>query len=81
MYEIIVQLKMESTDGEKYKTDCADAEGLLRMIQSIPSPKAEPFKRWLARVGYERLTTKDTKNPEKSSALFTFRPLSLGKGL
>ncbi|MDO8587578.1 MAG: Bro-N domain-containing protein [Armatimonadota bacterium] len=56
------QLKMESPDGKKYLTDCADAEGLLRIIQSIPSPKAEPFKRWLARVGYERL--QEIENPE-----------------
>jgi len=49
------QLKLESSDGKKYATDCANAEGLLRIIQSIPSPKAEPFKQWLAKVGYERL--------------------------
>lgn len=49
------QLKLESSDGKKYLTDCANTEGLFRIIQSIPSPKAEPFKRWLARVGYERV--------------------------
>src|SRR3990167_6765997 len=49
------QLKLESTDGKKYETDCADTEGIFRIIQSIPSPKAEPFKRWLAKVGYERV--------------------------
>lgn len=49
------QLKIESTDGKKYVTDCANAQGLLRIIQSIPSPKAEPFKQWLAKVGYERM--------------------------
>jgi DNA-damage-inducible protein D len=49
------QLKLEATDGKKYLTDCADTEGLLRIIQSIPSPKAEPFKLWLAKVGYERM--------------------------
>lgn len=43
LYEIIVQLKLSSTDGKKYKTDCADTEGILRIIQSIPSPKAEVF--------------------------------------
>ncbi|MEK7606607.1 MAG: ATP-binding protein, partial [Patescibacteria group bacterium] len=48
------QLKLESSDGKKYETDCANTEGLFRIIQSIPSPKAEPFKRWLAKVGYER---------------------------
>ena len=56
------QLKMESTDGKKYLTDVADTEQLLRLIQSIPSPKAEPFKQWLARVGYERI--EETDDPE-----------------
>jgi len=49
------QLKLESVDGKKYNTDCANTENLFRIIQSIPSPKAEPFKRWLAKVGYERM--------------------------
>lgn len=53
--EKIGQLKLLSSDGKKYATDCADTETLLRIIQSIPSPKAEPFKRWLAKVGYERI--------------------------
>ena len=61
-YEKIVQLKLESTDGKKYKTDCADTEGILRIIQSIPSKKAEPFKRWLAKVGSERI--EEIQNPE-----------------
>ena len=52
--EKIGQLKMESSDGKFYKTDVADVEQLLRLIQSVPSPKAEPFKRWLAQVGYEQ---------------------------
>jgi len=56
------QLKLEAPDGKMRATDCADTEGLLRIIQSIPSPKAEPFKRWLARVGYERL--EEIENPE-----------------
>lgn len=56
------QLKIESTDGKKYQTECSDVEGLLRIIQSIPSPKAEPFKRWLAQVGYQRL--EEIENPE-----------------
>ena len=56
------QLKLESTDGKKYKTDCADTEGILRIIQSIPSPKADPFKRWLAKVGSERI--EEIQNPE-----------------
>lgn len=46
------QLKMRSADGKQYLTDVADTEQLLRLVQSIPSPKAEPFKQWLARVGY-----------------------------
>ncbi len=49
------QLKLESSDGKFYLTDVGDTEQLLRLIQSIPSPKAEPFKQWLARVGYERM--------------------------
>jgi len=56
------QLKLESSDGKKYETDCANTEGIFRIIQSIPSPKAEPFKRWLARVGYERI--KEIEDPE-----------------
>lgn len=55
LYEKIVQLKMPSPDGKMYKTDVANTEQLLRIIQSIPSPKAEPFKQWLAQVGKERL--------------------------
>jgi hypothetical protein len=62
LYEKIVQLKLESADGKKYETDCASTEGILRIIQSIPSPKAEPFKRWLAQVGSERLD--EIENPE-----------------
>jgi hypothetical protein len=56
------QLKMESVDGKNYLTDVADTQQLLRLIQSIPSPKAEPFKQWLARVGYERI--EETDDPE-----------------
>ena len=55
-------LKLPATDGKKYETDCANTEGLFRIIQSIPSPKAEPFKRWLARVGYERI--QEIEDPE-----------------
>jgi molybdopterin/thiamine biosynthesis adenylyltransferase len=54
-YEKIVQLKLTSPDGKLRETDCAEAETLLRIVQSIPSPKAEPIKRWLAKVGYERM--------------------------
>jgi hypothetical protein len=60
--EKIGQLKMLSSDGKRYLTDIADTEGILRLIQSIPSPKAEPFKLWLARVGYERI--EETEDPE-----------------
>ena len=57
------QLKLKSPkDGKRYKTDVADTEQLLRIIQSIPSPKAEPFKRWLAQVGRERI--EETIDPE-----------------
>jgi len=56
------QLKMQSADGKFYMTDVADTEQLLRLIQSIPSPKAEPFKVWLAKVGYERI--EETEDPE-----------------
>jgi DNA-damage-inducible protein D len=52
---ICIQLKLMSSDGKKYQTDCTDNEGILRIIQSVPSKKAEPFKRWLAKVGKERL--------------------------
>ena len=62
LYEKIVQLKLVSVDGKKYMTDCANTETLLRIIQSIPSPKAEPFKSWLARVGYERI--QEIEDPE-----------------
>ena len=62
LYEKIVQLKLVSSDGKKYETDCADTELLLRIIQSVPSPKAEPFKVWLARVGNERID--ETYDPE-----------------
>ncbi len=54
-YEKIVQLKLTSPDGKKRETDCATAETLLRLVQSVPSPKAEPIKLWLAKVGYERM--------------------------
>jgi len=64
LYEIIVQLKLESADGKRYETDCADTQGLLRIIQSIPSPKAEPFKQWLAKTGYERI--QEISDPEQS---------------
>ena len=55
LYENIVQLKMKATDGKMRNTDVADMQGVFRIIQSIPSPKAEPFKMWLAEVGKERI--------------------------
>ena len=58
------QLKMKAADGKMRETDCADVQGLLRIIQSIPSPKAEPFKQWLAKVGYERI--QDMSDPARS---------------
>ena len=61
-YDKIVQLKLKSSDEKEYETDCANTEGIFRIIQSIPSKKAEPFKRWLAKVGYERI--KEIENPE-----------------
>lgn len=67
------QLKLESSDGKKYNTDVADMEGIFRIIQSVPSPKAEPFKQWLAKVGSERV--KETANPELAiaRAIHTYR--------
>src|SRR5258708_4100813 len=62
LYEKIVHLKLDSVDGKKYLTDCANTESIFRIIQSIPSPKAEPFKRWLAKVGYERV--QEIEDPE-----------------
>ncbi len=60
--EKIGQLKLQSSDGKFYATDCANTEGIFRIIQSVPSPKAEPFKRWLAKVGYERV--QEIEDPE-----------------
>jgi len=56
------QLKLTSSDGKSYKTDAVNTEAAFRIIQSIPSPKAEPFKRWLAQVGYQRV--QEIENPE-----------------
>lgn len=56
------QLKMPSSDGKMYLTDCANTQGMFRIIQSIPSPKAEPFKQWFAQVAYERV--EEVENPE-----------------
>ncbi|MFH0752873.1 MAG: Bro-N domain-containing protein [archaeon] len=62
LYRICVQLKLVSADGKYYLTDCANTENMFRIIQSIPSKKAEPFKKWLAQVGYERI--EEIENPE-----------------
>jgi len=64
VYEKIVQLKMEAGDGKLRETDAADVETILRLVQSVPSPKAEPIKLWLARVGYERI--EEINDPEKA---------------
>lgn len=56
------QLKLQSADGKYYETDCANTENMFRIIQSIPSKKAEPFKQWLAKVGHERVN--ETVDPE-----------------
>ncbi|MDP1721955.1 MAG: Bro-N domain-containing protein [Candidatus Gottesmanbacteria bacterium] len=58
------QLKLAAADGKMRETDCANTEGIFRIIQSVPSPKAEPLKRWLARVGYERIA--EIEDPELS---------------
>jgi hypothetical protein len=62
LYEKIVQLKLVSSDGKKYLTDCANTQSLLRIVMSVPSPKAEPFKLWLAQVGKQHLD--EIENPE-----------------
>jgi len=64
LYEKIVQLKFMAADGKKYATDCLETEDVFRLIQSIPSPKAEPFKLWLAQVASERLD--EMQDPELS---------------
>jgi hypothetical protein len=79
LYENIVQLKMEAVDGKKYLTDIADTEQVLRLIQSIPSKKAEPFKQWLAKIGNERID--ETIDPELSinRAVQNYRRLGYGE--
>lgn len=62
LYTLCVQLKLTSSDGKSYETDCANTKNMFRIIQSIPSKKAEPFKLWLAQVGYERV--QEIENPE-----------------
>ena len=62
------ELKLMAADGKMRNTDCANTESLFRIIQSIPSPKAEPFKRWLAKVGYERVQEIETPSPASAGA-------------
>ncbi len=64
LYDKIVQLKFTASDGKKYATDCLETEDVFRLIQSIPSPKAEPFKLWLAQIASERLD--EMQDPELS---------------
>jgi len=71
------QLKLVSSDGKKYMTDCANVQSLFRIIQAIPSPKAEPFKQWLAKVGYERI--KETIDPAQSVERARENWLKLGR--
>ena len=73
LHENLVQLKLPSSDGKNYKTDVLNTKWLLRLVQSIPSPKAEPFKMWLAQVGSERLD--EIADPQKSidRAIATYR--------
>ena len=63
------QLKMTAADGKKRLTDVATTEQILRIIQSIPSPKAEPFKQWLAQVGAERIDKRQTRNLQQTELL------------
>lgn len=65
LYDFIVKFKFVASDGKERPTDCANTENIFRIIQSIPSPKAEPFKRWLAKVGYERV--QEIEDPERAS--------------
>ena len=64
LHTICMQLKLVSKDGKKYKTDCANTEGVFRIIMSVPSPNAEPLKMWMAQVSKERI--EETENPELS---------------
>ena len=75
------QLKMEASDGKMRETDVADTQSLLRIIQSIPSPKAEPFKQWLAKTGYERMQEiQDPVNLLFSTKSYTERHKALQTG-
>ena len=75
---ICTPLRLKAMDGKMRKTNCANTEGTFRIVQSIPSPKAEPFKRWLAKVGYERV--QEIEDPElatkRTSALYQAKDYS-----
>jgi len=77
--EKIGQLKMQSTDEKFYTTDVADTEQILRLIQSIPSPKAEPFKIWLAKVGYERIEENEDPEITFDRAIATYLKMGYSK--
>ncbi len=64
LFTICEKVKLKGRDGKKYPSDCANTEGVLRIVMSVPSPKAEPLKLWLAQVGMERI--QETENPEIS---------------
>ena len=76
LYEKIVQLKLPAADGKKYATDCLETADIFRLIQSIPSPKAEPFKLWLAKVASERLD--ELQDPELTIDRALAQYLNLG---
>lgn len=75
LYEKIVQLKMVAPDGKNRETDCTDVETLLRIIQSVPSKKAEPVKQWLAKVGYERMKEMSDPSTAIDRARETYKKL------
>lgn len=75
LYEKIVRLKLLAPDGKKRETDCADVETLLRIVQSVPSPKAEPVKQWLAKVGYERMKEMSDPSTAIDRARETYKKL------
>ncbi len=72
-----LQLKLPSSDGKNYETNAANTETVFRIIQSIPSPKAEPFKRWLAKVGYERV--QEIEDPELATNKPSLRRLPVAE--
>ena len=75
VYEKIVQLKLIAPDGKLRETDCADTETILRIVQSVPSPKAEPVKQWLAKIGYERMKEMSDPSTAITRARETYKKL------